>query len=234
VQQNDWVTADLPWGFPELLFVQSPVLVWKFVEPVRCASSAVLGGGIGATNWLLNLTVESDYQRTDPDVHLREVAHHLGLGGPGVGMMTAVDVGSHSVGVIEEAIVVATVGVRQPVWAAARDGGLSLDRSEGSSDGPGTINLVCLANEPLSDAALVNLVMTATEAKSQALFENGVDGSGTASDAVCVVCPQNNGGHAGVDRLFGGPRSYWGARVALATHRAITHCLTVARRQGQT
>ena len=88
---------------------------------------------------------------------------------------------------------------------------------------PGTINLLVVLPEPVGDAALVNLLATATEAKVQALLESGVAGTGTASDAVCVVCPDLAADPA-ADRergRFGGPRSYWGGRVARAVHEAV-------------
>jgi adenosylcobinamide amidohydrolase len=58
--------------------------------------------------------------------------------------------------------------------------------------------------------------VTATEAKSQALFERGVPGTGTASDAVCVLCPPT-----GTAAPFAGPRSAWGARIGRAVHAAV-------------
>ncbi len=72
---------------------------------------------------------------------------------------------------------------------------------------------------PLSDAALVNAVLTATEAKTQALFEAGVPGTGTASDSICVACPEPAPGTPG--EPFGGPRSPWGSRLARAVHAAV-------------
>jgi adenosylcobinamide amidohydrolase len=69
----------------------------------------------------------------------------------------------------------------------------------------------------LTGAALVNAVATATEAKTQALVEAGVPGTGTASDAVCVCCPTV----AEDAELFAGPRSPWGARLARAVHAAV-------------
>ena len=76
----------------------------------------------------------------------------------------------------------------------------------------------------LSDAALVNLVITVTEAKTQALSEAGVPGTGTSSDAVCLACPVARAGEAGDAaevEPFGGPRSVWGARAARAVHAAV-------------
>jgi adenosylcobinamide amidohydrolase len=69
----------------------------------------------------------------------------------------------------------------------------------------------------LSDAALVNAVATATEAKVQALADLGFDATGTATDAVTIACPP-----AGPPAAFGGPRSRWGAPLARAVHAALT------------
>lgn len=69
---------------------------------------------------------------------------------------------------------------------------------------------------PLSEAAYVNAVITATEAKTQALPDAGFRASGTASDAICVAAPA-----AGEPEDFAGPRSLWGARVARAVHSAV-------------
>jgi adenosylcobinamide hydrolase len=70
--------------------------------------------------------------------------------------------------------------------------------------------------ERLCDAALVNAISTATEAKTQALWDAGVRGTGTATDAVCLLCPSEGDAHA-----YGGPRSTWGSRLARAVHRAV-------------
>jgi adenosylcobinamide amidohydrolase len=72
----------------------------------------------------------------------------------------------------------------------------------------------------LSPAAAVNAVGTATEAKAQALFEAGVPGTGTASDAVVVVWSP-----VLPTEPFAGPRSTWGARIARAVHAAVRHGL---------
>lgn len=69
----------------------------------------------------------------------------------------------------------------------------------------------------LGDAALVNAVATATEAKAQAIAELGVPGTGTPTDAVTVLCPVD-----GPESAYGGPRSTWGAPLARAVHAAVT------------
>src|SRR5258708_7572901 len=70
----------------------------------------------------------------------------------------------------------ATGGLKLPVWAAAAD--------EECEAAAGTINIVAFLPVRHTDAALANLLCTVTEAKVQALVGGGVDGSGTASDAV--------------------------------------------------
>ncbi|MGD0933686.1 MAG: adenosylcobinamide amidohydrolase, partial [Streptosporangiaceae bacterium] len=78
------------------------------------------------------------------------------------------------------------------------------------------INIVVSVPVPLRDAAFVNAVVTATEAKTQAVLDAGFACTGTASDAVCVAAPA---GAPGED--FAGPRSLWGGRIARAVHAAV-------------
>lgn len=189
-------------------------LVWRLPSPVLVASTAACGGGLGLRRWVVNAQVPSGYRRIDLDRHLAEIACGTGLEGPGVGMLTAVDVRVHHAVDVGGASVVATVGVTHPTFAAAPDA------LTGAAALPGTVNVVAALPVPVSDGALLNLIATVTEAKCQALAERGVAGTGTPSDAVTVLCPP--GGDA---EPFGGPRSVWGARVAQATHRAILTAL---------
>jgi len=189
-----------------------PCLVWRLATPMLAISSSILGGGIGHVSWVLNVTVDRDYSRLDPADHLAEMAAGLDLAGRGIGLMTAVDVSEWTAAECDDATVHATVGINRPVWAA------DVNRSPGfSATDPGTINVVATVPVRLSDAALVNAVATITEAKAQALAEHHVAGTGTASDAVCVLCPIE-----GDPEPFGGPRSLWGGRLAQAAYDAIT------------
>ncbi|WP_369193057.1 adenosylcobinamide amidohydrolase [Streptomyces djakartensis] len=188
-------------------------LLWRAGDGWRMISSAVLGGGIGTRTFVLNAQVSHGYRRTDPDRHLAELARAAGARGPGVGLMTAADVRAHGHardgGV--EALATAGLGVRG--WAASPVAGCDADAR------PGTVNIVVALPVALSDAALVNAVATATEAKVQALLDAGHDCSGTPTDAVCVAARSPRPGdevHA-----FAGPRSLWGARLARAVHRAV-------------
>ncbi|MEV4461296.1 adenosylcobinamide amidohydrolase [Microbispora sp. NPDC049633] len=214
-------------------------LLWRFGPGWRMISSAMLGGGVGRREWVLNAQVAAGYSRMDPVEHLDA----LGPGGPGVGMMTAALVERYVAAADGGAEAVATVGLGVPTWAAspegvpdpgvpyvpepareAAGGGASevARGAVGAGDAgpsvprPGTINILVAVPVAFSDPALVNAVMTVTEAKTQALLEAGFPCTGTASDAVCVAVREE-----GPEEAFGGPRSMWGARIARAVHRAV-------------
>lgn len=87
------------------------------------------------------------------------------------------------------------------VWTAA-------ERVRAIASAPFGVGFVTFVPRPLSDAALVNAVATATEAKVQALSDGAV-ATGTATDALCIASPP--GGRVAP---FGGPRSTWDGAVA--------------------
>jgi adenosylcobinamide amidohydrolase len=187
-----------------------PLLVWRLAPPRLGISSGPLGGGIGTRHWLINATVPMSYSHDDPADHLAELADQLGLDGPGVGLLTGVDVADMAATAEAGVAVWATVGLGAPIWAAAP--------SAAEETTVGTVNVVVHVPVRMSDAALVNAVATVAEAKAQALWELGLQATGTATDATCVICPT-----AGSPAAYGGPRSTWGARIARAVHRAVRH-----------
>ena len=187
--------------------------LWRFDAPRLALSSAPHGGGHALVSWALIAQVPLDYARTDPDVHLGEIAKTTGLVGPGVAMMTAAAV-RKIVSVEDEGVLAtATIGLSKPTLAASWE-------EEAANAHVGTINLVVQLPVTLSPPALVNAVITVTEAKSQALWDLGVIATGTASDAVCILCAPG-----GEPAPFAGPRSQWGARIA----RAVYGCLLSRR-----
>jgi adenosylcobinamide amidohydrolase len=188
------------------------VLVWRLRAPALAISSAPHGGGIGERHWVLNAQVPIEFPSTDLAGHLDTLAAGFGLDEPGVGFLTAADVTTYQHSIDRGVTACATVGLGHPTWAA---------NDNGATNGPeeplvGTINIVASVPVRLSDAALVNAIATVTEAKSQALAELGVPGTGTASDAICVLCPTD-----GAAELFAGPRAAFGAPLACAVHRAV-------------
>jgi len=189
--------------------------VWRLFDPMLAISSAPLGGGMGSREWVLNVQVPHEYDGDDPQGHLRALALEAGLVGQGAGMLTAVDVRRASVVRQEGIYVDATVGVAAPLWAAV-DEDSSGNWSPKAPAVVGTINMVIVLPVRLSDGGLVNAIGTATEAKTQALWEAGIRGTGTATDALCILCPSDGAPHA-----YGGPRSTWGSRLARAVRSAV-------------
>jgi adenosylcobinamide hydrolase len=189
--------------------------LWRFGSPLMALSSAPYGGGWGMRHWILAAQVADGYSRADPAAHLAGLARGLALQGPGIGMLTAVDVRLLATSREDGVTAAATVGITHPSWAADEDAGLAAPVTDTAIVG-GTVNIVAALDRRLSRAALVNAVMTVTEAKSQALWDAGLAGTGTPSDAVAVLCAPS-----GPAEAFGGPRSRWGSRLARAVHRAV-------------
>jgi adenosylcobinamide hydrolase len=190
--------------------VELGVLVWRPLRTMLVASTAVCGGGLGPRHWVLNAQVPGNYHRVDTEQHVAELAGALGLRDTGVGMLTAAEVRRSEQSSDGGVDVEVTVGLSRPTWAA------SDEDAEATETEPGTVNIVAFLPVRLEDGALLNALATATEAKSQALWEAAIPATGTPSDAVSILCPVD-----GEPERFGGPRSPWGARLARAVHRAV-------------
>jgi adenosylcobinamide amidohydrolase len=185
-----------------------PYLVWRFPRPLLVASTASSGGGTGYRSWAVNAQVSHDYARHDLDVHAAELAAGVRLDGAGVAMFTAADVTRVQRATDGGVSAEATVGLTHPSWAAAA--------GEPVAPAAGTINIVAFLPVDLTPAALLGALCTATEAKTQALLERGIPGTGTPSDAVTICCPAEGG------EPFCGVRSEWGSRLARAVHAAVS------------
>ncbi len=98
--------------------------MWRLPTPALAISSAVLGGGIGECRWIVNATVPMSYDRDDPAAHLAEIAAGLALTGPGVGLLTGVDVADVVAAEDGGVRLWATVGLGAPIQAAAPPPGL--------------------------------------------------------------------------------------------------------------
>jgi adenosylcobinamide amidohydrolase len=199
--------------------IRLPMACWRPGPGYRMIASSVLGGGIGPRDWVLNAQVRGGYARMDPAAHLAGLAESLGLTGAGAGMLTAAQVTDLVQRSADDVDVTVTTGLRVPTWAAAPAGAEDPELKPMIDPArlPGTINILVEVPVPLTDAALVNAVITATEAKTQAVLEAGFAGTGTASDAVCIaarVCGERA-------EEFAGPRSRYGARIARAVYAAV-------------
>jgi adenosylcobinamide amidohydrolase len=157
---------------------------------------------------MVNAEVPAHYERKDLVAHVAEMAATFHLSGEGVGMLTAASVSRRQRATRDHVDVEATVGLSHPTWAVSD--------SDEQAFVAGTINIAVFVPIPLSESALVNAVVTVTEAKTQALLDASISATGTPSDAVAIFCPASE-----TAEQFCGPRSLWGSKVARVVHEAV-------------
>ena len=213
--------------------------------PLTVLSSAVVGGGRDALREILNVHVDDKYDGERPEEDLAAVAAGLGIRERFVGLMTAAyteyarcDVESQ--GEVTVAAVVSiglsntsSAGVTPPIGARPADDGHG-PADCAAAPGPGTINVILLVDAALTSAAMVNAVITATEAKTMTLAEwdvrtpDGDPASGTSTDTVVVACTGR-----GEELRYAGPATVVGWLAARAVRAAMTRiCEEKVERDG--
>lgn len=178
----------LPW----FATVHDRTLIVTFPELCRVLSWAPLNGGFCQARSVLNHQVRIDeYPTEEPSLFLSKLAHRSGAVEPTVGLMT---------GVLMERLVRCTIHAQNLLLECFATVGVSNALAAGDpatyEEKLGTINIILLVNRPLTDAALVEAIGIATEAKSLALFEANVKSTvsakvatGTGTDCIVVACP---------------------------------------------
>lgn len=174
-----------------------------FSSPQRILSTAILNGGLTHSDHILNLKVPSALNTDEspssiyeaPDISLQNYAKAQDWQGKVVGMMTAASMNSLRVertnieGVDLAAIVTTGLG-------NARRAGDKADVQEllAETKEIGTINLILICSARLTDAAMLEAIMLATEAKAAALQDAGIlspvsnqIATGTGTDSIAIV-----------------------------------------------
>ncbi len=206
-------------------------------RPLLVLTSAVVGGGFGSALEILNVHVDDQYDGAHPEEDLAAVAAELDVADPFVGLMTAAytEFARCAVESLRDLTVAAVVsvglsntssaGVTPPIGGPA-------DRA--AAPEPGTINVILLIDGTLTPAAMVNAVITATEAKTMTLTEwdvktpEGEAASGTSTDTVVVACTGR-----GDELSYAGPATPVGWLAARAVRAAMTRiCEEKVARDG--
>jgi adenosylcobinamide hydrolase len=86
----------------------------------------------------------------------------------------------------------------------------------------GTINIIVISSKTLSEGAIAGTIITATEAKTRALIDKGLQFTGTTSDAI-VVAYEGTG--EGEPILYSGPATPFGSRVAKLVRAGVKEAL---------
>ena len=192
-------------------------VVVRFDRLLPVVSSAVVGGGFALARAVVNVHVPKSFRWDAAERVLGDFVRRRAIAFPYIGLLTAAWTQNAEVvtatadGLTATAVV--TVGLSNAIGAG---------RTPAVAWTPSTINAIVVVEAAPEPVALVNLIITATEAKTLVLAEAGVraaDGrlaSGTSTDAVVVAAT----GH-GPRCRFGGPVSELGAVVARAVREAL-------------
>jgi iron complex transport system ATP-binding protein len=197
-------------------------------RPLSVLSSAFVAGGLGETRHILNMHVDDVHPDSSPEANLAAFAARLSITEPFVGLMTAA--GTQHARMALESSEGATI-------AAVVSVGLSNTVCAGSSPPTpvvaGTINTILLVDARLTTAAMVNAIISATEAKTMALGEwqvrtpQGAPASGTSTDAVVVACTGR-----GEPLRYARPATVIGWLVARTVRRIGQICREKVERDG--
>src|SRR4029434_5316201 len=172
--------------FPDVVLTRTAeVLVVYSQQPLTVLSSEIVGGGMVRVRYLLNRHVHHDYNCLDPVADLIAFARSQDISEAFVGQMTAVSLQkARAVTLHAEPLTVAVV------LTAGLNNATTPGLSAPVTPGPGTINMILLIDACLTPAAMVNVVITATEVKTQVLMAHGVRtpegyaATGTSTDAI--------------------------------------------------
>jgi len=190
-------------------------------ELLTVLSSSLVGGGLIQARHILNVHVPKDYDYPDPAQDLLSFAQENGVRGAFIGMMTAAHL---------EKTRLAVEQYQGLTVCAILTAGLSNACSAGITPPapyrPGTINIILLVDNRLSVAALVNAVITVTEAKCDSLRRLGrstPDGelaTGTSTDTIAIAATER-----GTPLPYAGPATTVGWLIARAVRRSLEEAL---------
>ncbi len=202
---------------PEVIHVQSS-------ELLTTLSSSFFGGGFRRVRHILNAKVDKDYSADNPAADLRALAARCDVSEPFIGLLTAVPMRKARI-VCSEAqglrvVVVTTAGVGNATSAGI---------SPPCESKPGTINIMVLLDAKLTRAAMLNAIITVTEAKCAILHAmnirtpDGLLATGTSTDTVTLAMTGLGPAHP-----YAGPATVVGWLMAKAVRQAVQESLAAA------
>lgn len=191
-------------------------------------SSAVYGGGAGRLQRAVNQYVSRDYECSNPVQDMKDKLLEWGYPLEGcAGLMTAVPLEHAAVAESD----IGSAGIVCCVTAAAGNAARAgSDRSVLTAYRPGTINIMLGIDGWLSQSAMVNAVMTATEAKAAALAdlgvrdaENGQIATGTTTDAIVLAVSGSR--RYAAEHVYAGTATDLGGAIGRLVYSAVTESL---------
>ena len=178
------------------------------------ALSSGVAGGWRNVDYLFNHTVEEDFERWHPAEYLKSIAERYSMKRY-FGLLTSVPMEKLAVVSVDDVTVFATAGVENPNESL----NVTKVTPVGSKTTLGTVNKIIVVESGMSDAAMVNAVITATEAKTSVLLELGYNFTGTSTDAVIVARELSNRSERYYE--YAGPASVLGRKIWRAVRDAV-------------
>jgi iron complex transport system ATP-binding protein len=209
-------------------------LLIESAKPLAALSSAVYGGGEKRVRRIVNRHVSLSYSADDP---LREIRSWLNQkkleAKETVVLLTAAHVNEGSWCFVEEKTFRLAVFSTAGVSNAARAGNRYPVFWHKPAGSPGTINLILLIDGSLTPSAMVNAVITATEAKAAALHDlritdrKGQPATGTTTDAIAVAATQIT--LDGYVHAYAGVSSPLGSAIGQAVYQTVREAIEKGR-----
>jgi iron complex transport system ATP-binding protein len=208
--------------FPNItISLDDEALIVQSTTPLLTVSSGIVGGGVGPIQTIINMHVHKNYNGASPANDLHALALRRGVSGPFQGFMTAVYLNKAQSVTLREGDLTVTALITAGV-SNATAAGLSAPAALTS----GTINIILLIDANLTPAALVNAVITVSEAKTASLTAHNIrtrddlPATGTSTDAVCIACTGR-----GPASDYAGPATIVGWLMARAVRQGIDAAL---------
>lgn len=182
---------------PELQIEKKPDhLLFRYSAPLETISSAVFGGGLNQVSHFVNWKVPLDYSSVDPTQLMEQKLAEWGYPlNDSIGLQTAAYIHNASiqemVGDEFRMVCCVTAGFSNAARAGKK-------RQTFSAYECSTINTFIFIDSSLTQAAIVNAIISATEAKAAALSDlNILDdagnvATGTTTDSVVLAVSQND------------------------------------------
>ncbi|MBP2000534.1 adenosylcobinamide amidohydrolase [Paenibacillus shirakamiensis] len=215
-----------------VIFRKERHILMRFPEEVEGLGSSVYGGGMQPLQAVVNIYVDRFYHCADPVRDIEASLSEWGYARKGTaGLLTAVQLQHTAVAEEQDGAAAVVVCATAGISNGARAG---VQRTTFPADYvPGTINLMIAVDGRMTPAAMVNAIITATEAKAAALAdlhvpdaENGLTATGTTTDAVVIGVSQNPAYE--VLHPYAGTASDLGGRIGRLVYAAVTEALTAA------
>ncbi|PWA12218.1 hypothetical protein DCC39_07240 [Pueribacillus theae] len=213
------------------LYEDEKVIKIEFPYALKTLSSAVIGSGLSWKKAFVNRHVDKDYNCDDPMRDMLRFIKNYGLkADDSIAMLTAAHLQNLGKCYIKneefELFVIVTAGVGNSVDVS------QAKKHEWLKHPIGTINCWVFINGYLAEEAFIHALMTATEAKSKAFFDEKVMdpvtktiATGTSTDSMLIAATQQGAKHQ-----YAGTITTIGKEIGEAVYKCTVEAIRKSRR----